>query len=113
MITLNDGPARGSYLCKRVPFFLRAVVNAGGKHDVLDLLDDAPTSDETVVAVYRLVRYRGIVHLNMVSGKGFYPSAGYESVAPTILDLPSLADKSMWMQWCTDHMPRDGSVVMP
>lgn len=54
VVTLLDGPAAGEYALRRAPVFLRAVVAANGKRDVLDLLDDTPRPDETV-HVYRAV----------------------------------------------------------
>ena len=54
MIRLLDGPAEGRYAVRRAPIFLRAVVSASGKADILDLLDDHPRPDERV-HVYRAV----------------------------------------------------------
>lgn len=54
MIRLLDGPAKIETWTRRAPEFLRAVVNAKGKVDVLDLLTDAPRPGERVF-VYQAV----------------------------------------------------------
>jgi hypothetical protein len=51
-VKLLDGPAKGTYSLRRAPLYLRAVVTAKGKVDVLDMLDDRPRPGERVY-VYR------------------------------------------------------------
>ena len=55
MIRLLDGPAKLETWTRRAPQFLRCVVDADGKIDVLDLLTDAPRPSERVF-VYRAVK---------------------------------------------------------
>ena len=80
MLKLKDGPVAGTYMCKRAPFWLRAVVDANGKKDVLDQLDDEPAATEKVY-VYRCVSEVGHVHINAKRGRGFYAMADYEYLA--------------------------------
>ncbi len=44
MLTLVDGPCKGTYLVKRAPIYLRAVkdIEDGIKMDVLDQIEDRP-----------------------------------------------------------------------
>lgn len=108
MLTLNNGPARGSYAVKRAPIYLRAVVNINGKADVLDQLEDTPKPREKVY-VYHLVTEVGRVHLNMGSrrgsGTGFYVLAGYEWVDD--VDGEALRDMEAWRAWVREQFPDD------
>lgn len=55
MTSFAGGPAAGvSLLLRRAPLYLRAVTGPDGKWDALDLLDDAPAPNETVVAYRRV-----------------------------------------------------------
>lgn len=55
MISFLDGPAEKTVLnLARTPIFLRVVINAAGRVDALDQLDDDPAEDETI-HVYRIV----------------------------------------------------------
>lgn len=101
MMTLRDGPARGSYAVKRAPRFLRAVVDgATGKADVLDQLDDTPAAHESIY-VYRIVGQAGSVHLNFGSRSGrsgFYVMADYEHLSD--VDGESFRNFDNWREWC-------------
>ena len=99
-MTLLDGPAKGSYLVKRAPLFLRAVVNSAGKGDVLDQIDDTPAADETI-SVYRRVGEAGHVHLNMRDRRrtGFYALASYEWLAD--VDGETVRETREWHAWCS------------
>ena len=48
MMKLLDGPAAGTYMCKRAPLYLRAVVNDKGGTDALDMPSDTPTDLESI-----------------------------------------------------------------
>ena len=107
VIHLLDGPAKGSFGARRAPIWLRAVVNAEGKPDVLDLLDDTPRPDETV-HVYRAVsgttfmfRVRGFICAD--DGKGgyrqaFVPASGEYHHLPDV-DGEALREFGAWREW--------------
>ena len=82
MMTLEDGPAMGSYIVQRAPLFMRAVVNSEGKGDVLNELDDTPEGNDTV-SVYRLTEDKGMIHVNARRFKGFIPSVSHTTTCPT------------------------------
>ena len=64
MMKLVDGPAKGTYMCKRAPLYLRAVVNDKGGTDALDMPSDTPTELEAI-HVYRRIGGHSMVHLKM------------------------------------------------
>ncbi len=99
MMTLRDGPAAGSYAVTRAPQYLRAVVDADGKGDVLDQVSDVPHANERV-SVYRIVRYDGQVHINRGSkGSGFYVLAEYVHMSE--VDGESLRSREAWQDWAS------------
>jgi hypothetical protein len=80
MLTLKDGPVAGTYLVKRAPLFLRAVIDARtNEKDVLDQLEDTPKESEDVF-VYERQGEAGVVHLLMSprSKSGWYALAEYK-----------------------------------
>ena len=99
MLTLRDGPAKGTYMVKRAPIWLRAVVDADGKADVLDQLTDTPSASESVY-VYQIVGEVGHVHLSMANRKqsGFYVVASYEYLPD--VDGETLRQNAEWRAWC-------------
>lgn len=97
MIKLLDGPVAGTYMVKRAPVFLRAVVARDGKKDVLDQLDDEPSEDETI-HVYELIGESGWVHINMGrKGSGFYATGDYRHVP---MDGEAVRPAIEWRAWC-------------
>lgn len=103
-LTLKGGPVEGHYMCQRAPYWLRAVVAADGKRDVLDQLEDEPAADETIY-VYRRVGQAGHVHLNMADRRksGFYALAEYEFRED--VDGELLRDTNDWREWASDREP--------
>ena len=99
MLKLKNGPVEGSYACKRAPSYLRAVVDARGTRDVLDLPNDEPRPDERVY-IYRRIGEAGQVHLNMgrSGGTGFYALAEYEWIPGT--DGEAVRRIEDWRAWC-------------
>jgi hypothetical protein len=94
---LFDGPAEGSYMVHRAPLYLRAVVAANGKLDVLDQLDDRPGADE-MVHIYRRVTEVSVVHINRGRhGSGFYESASYRHMPE--VDGEALREAEAWRAW--------------
>jgi len=61
MMKLLDGPAAGTYMCKRAPLYLRAVVNDKGGTDVLDMPSEVtiPRRLSAVPSKGRRMRVRG------------------------------------------------------
>ncbi len=106
MVTLIDGPAAGSYLLKRSPLFVRAVVDVEGRGDVLDQLGDTPAADEAL-SVYRLEGEMGLIHLNMGGGRGgFYARASYRHLPD--VDGESVRETDAWREWVEGQV--DGEI---
>lgn len=104
MITLRDGPAKGTYMVKRAPLYLRAVMNKSGRtggNDVLDQPDDEPAEAEAV-HVYRRVGEAGHVHINTANrrARGFYAMATYEHLPE--VDGEALRETGAWRNWVAD-----------
>ncbi len=81
--------------------FLRAVKNAKGEMDCLDLVDDVPTTTETVY-VYRLEGQASPVHLNFGGGKGGFYTMGEYRHMPDV-DGQTLRDNAAWQAWALEH----------
>lgn len=102
---LLDGPAEGSYMTRRSPMFLRAIVNAEGKGDVLNELTDTPANTEKV-SVYRLASEPGVVHLHMRGkGTGFYLTGDYRHLPD--IDGEQLRDTDKWREWCKSQLGKE------
>ena len=100
MLQLVDGPCEGTYLCKRAPIFLRAVLDENGGKDVLDLIEDIPKSSEKVY-VYKLEGDTALVHLNFGGGKGgFYQMGTYHYMD---IDGETLRDNAKWQKWAREE----------
>jgi len=100
MITLEAGPAEGSYAVKRAPLFLRAVMDKNtGKKDVLDQLEDIPNSNEDIHVYYRIGEAR-VVHLNMGRNRdtGFYAWGRYRYLEEA--NGKELRTTAAWRRWC-------------
>ena len=101
MMQLIDGPAMGTYMVRRAPDYLRAVVDKRGRTDVLDLPADRPTDSE-VVHVYRRIGEASQIHLSMANRRqsGFYVRAEYEWMP----DVPGerLRENTAWRAWCAE-----------
>ena len=99
MILLRDGPGRGSYAVGRAPLFLRAVVSASGKKDVLDQLDDTPTPEEQVY-VYRRQGVAGFAIITLARPRRCVKSATgeYAHVPEAVGD--DMRETSAWRAWC-------------
>lgn len=86
-------------MVQRAPLFLRAVVAEDGTKDVLDQLEDTPSSSERV-SVYRRRGEAGHVHLNFGGSNrrtGFYASAEYQHLSD--VDGERLRDNGAWHDW--------------
>lgn len=103
MITL-DGPAADTFMVKRAPIWLRAVVDTvSGKKDVLNELEDKPSVTEKIY-VYKRQGEASTVHLLMSprSKSGFYAMATYK-YQPGI-DGEALRETDAWQKWVTEHV---------
>lgn len=98
MITLCDGPVKGTYMVKRAPLYLRATKTRANDRDVLDQPDDLPRSYEAIY-VYRRIGEVGNVHLSMSNRRnsGFYARAEYEYIPD--VDGEQLRDNTAWQAW--------------
>lgn len=99
MTRFLDGPAAGEVLfLKRAPMYLRAVQDAGGKWDALDLLDDAPAPDERIV-VYRIEGEPSYCHINMRGkGGGVFHGGTYRLISPQPQD-EDVRTIAAWRAW--------------
>ena len=100
MLTLIDGPCEGSYMVKRSPLYLRAVVDKNGEKDVLDQVEDQPKELETVY-VYQREGNAGVVHINAAKVKGYFVMANYRYMAE--VQGEDLRDNVAWQTWATEH----------
>ena len=98
MMTLKDGPAKGTYMCKRAPLYLRAVVNDKGGTDVLDMPSDTPTDLESI-HVYQRIGGHSMVHLSMADRRmsGFYARAEYKWMPD--VDGEYVRETVTWQRW--------------
>jgi len=101
MLTLKDGPCAGTYMCKRAPMFLRAVINKTGEIDCLDQIEDTPGLDETVY-IYQLEGNAGSMHLHArgKDGKnisGWYAMGTYHHLPE--VDGEKFRDNEVWQEW--------------
>ncbi|HEY1833694.1 MAG TPA: hypothetical protein VGG08_04595 [Solirubrobacteraceae bacterium] len=99
--TILNGPAAGAgFTMHRAPMYVRLVQDAGGKWDVLNLLEDEPREDETVHV------YEGVpgTHGNaFVCGRGRGQHSGATEWwvyrhRPDI-DGEALRDTEAWRAW--------------
>lgn len=99
MLRLKDGPAKGTYIVKRAPKYLRAVVNEKGGTDVLDQLTDTPMENERV-HIYQRIGEAHSVHVSMANRRhsGFYMSAEYVHIPD--VDGETVRDTAEWRAWC-------------
>ncbi len=97
MIELKGGVCEGTYMVKRAPIYLRAVIDNEGKRDVLDLLEDTPKENESV-HIYRLEGEAGVVHLNFGGGKGGWYALGNYHHMPNI-EGEFLRSNNEWQKW--------------
>jgi hypothetical protein len=100
MLTLNDGPCKGTFMVKRAPVFLRAVIDGKGETDVLDQVEDMPKKDEKIY-VYKRVGLENMCHIKMVkrSESGWYALADYWQIKD--VDGEQFRDNSQWQMWTT------------
>ena len=108
MLVLKDGPGEGTYQGARAPLFLRAVVHADGKTDVLDQPGDAPADDETV-HVYELMGSPGVA---LLCGRGVSRTvitAEYRYRADVVANL--LRESIPWQTWAVCEAREQGRDV--
>jgi hypothetical protein len=96
MLQLLDGPCQGTYLCKRSPVYLRAVIDDKGEKDVLDQIEDTPRDLETIY-VYKRDGAAGWIHLNGTKVHGYYAMGSYNHLPE--VDGETLRDNDKWQEW--------------
>jgi hypothetical protein len=106
--TFADGPAAGkSVLLQRAPIALRVVIDQDGKMDALDLLEDAPQTNEEV---YVYVREGGVTGAGFVDyrdsrgrrqGKRF-ESGIYKLFTPQPRQVDVRSNK-YWKEWVMEN----------
>lgn len=105
MLRLQDGPAKGDYLCRRAPVFLRAVVDeTTGEGDCLDQLCDEPKRSEKVY-VYERLGTAEVIHLNSRKTHGFFEFGRYRHVPD--VDGEALRDNAAWQAWCLQRIENE------
>ena len=98
-----DGPAKGATaMLRRAPVFLRVTIDAKGKIDYLDQINDQANPDEKLYA-YRCMAAPGSCHVlvrgkNRVAG-GWYQLGEYE-LLPEQPDDATMRDNAKWREWC-------------
>jgi len=105
MLELLDGPCKGTFLVKRAPDFLRAVIDKKGETDVLDQIEDTTKNTETVY-IYKREGGWVDIHLCMSprSRSGYYVMAKYRYLPD--VDGQSLRDNPIWQAWATESMAK-------
>ena len=99
MMVLNDGPCKGAYAVGRAPDYLRAVIGADGKADVLDQLHDEPGTSETVHIYRRLPGKVGGVSVMLANPRRciWTISAEYEHLPD--VDGKPFRETEAWREW--------------
>lgn len=112
MLNLLDGPCKGSFLVKRAPEYLRAVIDGKGEANVLDLVDDTPEPTEKV-HVYHIEGTANWFHLLMSprSKSGWYMMANYRHMPE--VDGEKLRDNTDWQKWAMAHFTGVKGVECP
>lgn len=98
MMELRDGPAQGTFMVKRAPQYLRAVVGPDGKADVLDQPTDTPSPNETI-HIYRVIEYRGTVHMRGRGFAGFYVDCTYVHMPE--VNGEEMRSRAAWIDWAS------------
>lgn len=106
MTTFQDGPAAGVILgLQRAPKYLRVVRQKFAddpKWDALDQLTDRPEPNEEVFA-YRLVEYRGHVHVcRRPTGSGYFAMATYAHIEQQP-PVDVLRNTAKWQRWAQEQ----------
>ena len=109
MMTLKDGPVKGSYAALRAPLLLRAVINAKGEKDVLNDVGDTPRSGERIHA-YRRVSYDGVVNINR-GRKGCVQSAICEYEWIPGVDGSTIWFQADWERWATEYHAKTPGLI--
>lgn len=116
MVTFVGGPADSNGLSlSRAPVFLRVTMNALGKIDALDQLDDTPTKDEQIF-VYKLVKDEGGAFVdgrNQKTGKRY---SYFTKIAQYKLyfcqpDDATMLDNAKWQAWVAAEDQKSRGVV--
>lgn len=116
-VKLLDGPAKGGYSTTRAPYFLRAVVAANGKVDLLDQLVDFPHDDERVY-VYQVEPGSFLFDPDMLARTGTFicsrngraAAAGGRYLHRADVDGETLRETAAWRDWCRNE-PADRALV--
>ena len=110
-ISFHGGPAEGTKLAfSRFPLYLRVVVDANDKVDVLDQLADTPRDNETIHAYRMLLRAK---NMGIACGRGGCKpiiDGAYRYVEAQPEDA-TMRDSAMWAAWCRaehDREKKDG-----
>jgi hypothetical protein len=100
MTSFLSGPAEGKVLMlRRSPIFLRVVINADGKVDALDRLEDQPTANEQI-HVYKLEGKVGTCHINRRGGGGGFFSVATYRYLPQQPQDSDVREIHNWQAWC-------------
>ena len=134
MLSLLDGPCKGTFMVKRAPIFLRAVAKPVllprepddeegqirtdlGEADVLDQLEDTPADGEQVF-IYERMGNSGWIHLQArgQDGKkisGYYATGQYK-YRPDV-DGERFRDNNRWREWVSERVSfrEPGTTVGP
>lgn len=124
MLQFIGGPAEklaDGLMLRSAPKLLRVVYDATytaavckkdrTEWDALDQPDDKPRKGEVLYA-YRLLEYRGMIHLRMSPRRhsGYYANATYEFVEPQPDDA-TMRDNANWRLWVAGQTSIEGGVT--
>lgn len=107
MISFICGPAAGKILMlRRMPYFLRVVIDGRGTIDALDQLSDRPRDGETIY-VYRRQKFMGNAHVSISRGRGGFFKVGEYQYFENQPAQSEVFDQDNWVSWCFAHAPAD------
>ena len=98
-----DGPAAGrQFLVRRAPIWLRVARNREtGEWDVLNFIDDLPTSGEEIYVYRKQPGTGGVVFVDGDRIRDRYQTGLYDYVAQA--DTEPLRDRDTWQAWVMEQ----------
>lgn len=106
MLELIDGPCKDTFMVKAAPLYLRAVITARGKKDVLDQVHDEPEPTESI-HVYKREGAASTIHIKGTKGvTGFWAMAQYKHLPD--VDGSTMRDSGNWRLWVVQQIAKGG-----
>lgn len=105
MMILEDGPCKGPYMVNRAPDYLRAVINAEGKKDVLDQLSDTPAAGEAIHVYQRRPGPVGTASVMLANPRRCVVTVMAEYVHLPDVDGEAFRETAAWRAWASEQQP--------